>query len=60
MQKLWIVTSTSITLYLSGTSIEEVSLLANSVLGNSNSNSLVNIELTTTEVSTKGVIKIIW
>lgn len=58
MQKLWIVTSTSITLYLSGTSIEEVSLLANSVLGNSNS--LVNIELTTTEVSTKGVIKIIW
>ena len=58
MQKLWIVTSTSVTLYLSGSSIEEVSLLANSVLGNSNS--LVNIELTTTEVSTKGVIKIIW
>lgn len=58
MQKLWIVTSTSVTLYLSGSSIEEVSLLANSVLGNSNS--LVNIELTTTEVPTKGVIKIIW
>ena len=58
MQKLWIVTSTSVTLYLSGSSIEEVSLLANNVLGNSNS--LVNIELTTTEVSTKGVIKIIW
>ena len=58
MQKLWIVTSTSVTLYLSGSSIEEVSLLANMVLGNSNS--LVNIELTTTEVSTKGVIKIIW
>ena len=62
MQKLWIVTSDSLTLHLSCASIKEVYLLANLVLGNSNSNSnsIVNIELTTTEVLTKGVIKIIW
>ena len=60
MQKLWIATSASLTLHLSCASIKEVCLLANLVLGNSNSNSIVNIELTTTEVLTKGVIKIIW
>ena len=58
MQKLWIVTSVSVTLHLSGASIKEVVLLANLVLGSSNS--IVNIELTTVEVLTKGVIKIIW
>ena len=58
MQKLWIVTSASVTLHLSGDSIKEVVLLATLVLGSSNS--IVNIELTTIEVLTKGVIKIIW
>ena len=58
MQKLWIVTSASLTLHLSCASIKEVCLLANLVLGSSNS--IVNIELTTVEVLTKGAIKIIW